>query len=142
MEFTENFRKSDNFRIDGQMLYIIDENGRELEIFIGEEVRNARWTDEGRLLVTLENGAVRWYEDEVNYIISFKNSLEKRNFHYKICFAWSLVLTLVMMSSIMPFSSIIKFVLSIPSYSLPIDFFGALAPYASIIVLSSSAING
>jgi len=68
MEFTENFRKSDNFRIDGQMLYIIDENGRELEIFIGEEVRNARWTDDGRLLVTLENGAVRSYEDEVNYI--------------------------------------------------------------------------
>lgn len=68
MEFTENFKNSNNFRIDGQMLYIIDESGRELEIFIGQEVRNARWTEEDRLLVTLENGAVRSYEDEVNYI--------------------------------------------------------------------------
>ncbi len=68
MEFTENFKNSNNFRIDGQMLYIIDESGRELEIFIGQEVKNARWTEEGRLLVTLENGAVRSYEDEVNYI--------------------------------------------------------------------------
>jgi len=68
MEFTENFKNSDNFRLDGQMLYIIDEQGRELEIFVGEEIRNVRWTDEGRLLVTLKNGAVRSYEDEVNFI--------------------------------------------------------------------------
>ncbi|HLV46165.1 MAG TPA: hypothetical protein VKY32_03900 [Flavobacterium sp.] len=68
MEFTENFRQSNNFRFEGQMLYIIDELGRELEIFVGEEVKNARWTDDGRLLVTLETGAIRSYEDEVNYI--------------------------------------------------------------------------
>ena len=68
MEFTENFKQSNNFRFEGQMLYIIDELGRELEIFIGEEVKNARWTDDDRLLVTLETGAIRSYEDEVNYI--------------------------------------------------------------------------
>lgn len=68
MEFTENFKQSNNFRFEGQMLYIIDELGRELEIFIGEEVKNARWTDDERLLVTLEDGSVRSYEDEVNYI--------------------------------------------------------------------------
>ncbi len=68
MVFTENFRKSDNFRINGQMLYIIDENNNELELFIGEEVEAARWSDEGRLIVVLKSGAVRSYEDEVNYI--------------------------------------------------------------------------
>ena len=34
MEFTENFKKSDNFRINGQLLYIIDESGKELELFV------------------------------------------------------------------------------------------------------------
>jgi len=68
MVFTENFRKSDNFRINGQMLYIIDENNHELELFIGEEIEAARWSDEGRLIVALKSGAVRSYEDEVNYI--------------------------------------------------------------------------
>lgn len=68
MVFTENFRKSDNFRINGQMLYIIDENNHELELFIGEEVEAARWSDEGRLIVVLKSGAVRSYENEVTYI--------------------------------------------------------------------------
>jgi len=68
MEFTENFRKSNNFRINGQMLYITDENGHELELFVGEEIEAARWSDEGRLLVVLKSGAVRSYENEINYI--------------------------------------------------------------------------
>lgn len=68
MEFTENFKKSNNFRINGQFLYIVDEHGKELELFVGEEVKHVRWTDEGRLLVTLASGAVRAYENEVNYI--------------------------------------------------------------------------
>lgn len=69
MEFAENFKKSNNFRIDGQLLYIIDEYGNELELFVGVNVKNVRWTDEQRLLVSLENGQVRSYEDQVNYII-------------------------------------------------------------------------
>jgi len=68
MEFTENFRKSNNFRINGQMLYITDANGHELELFVGEEIEAARWSDEGRLLVVLKSGAVRSYENEINYI--------------------------------------------------------------------------
>ena len=68
MEFTENFKKSDNFRIVGQMLYIIDEQGKELELFVGEEIETARWSDKGHLIVVLKSGAVRSYEDEVNYI--------------------------------------------------------------------------
>lgn len=68
MEFTENFRKSNNFRINGQLLYIIDANGHELELFVGEEIEAARWSDEGRLLVVLKSGAVRSYENEINYI--------------------------------------------------------------------------
>ena len=68
MEFTENFRKSNNFRISGQMLYITDANGHELELFVGEEIEAARWSDEGRLLVVLKSGAVRSYENEINYI--------------------------------------------------------------------------
>ncbi len=68
MKFTENFTSSNNFKIDGQILYIIDEHGKELEIFVGYEIRNVRWTDEKRLLVSLENGEVRSYEDEANYI--------------------------------------------------------------------------
>jgi len=68
MEFTENFKKSNNFRINGQMLYITDANGHELELFVGEEIEAARWSDEGRLLVVLKNGAVRSYESEINYI--------------------------------------------------------------------------
>lgn len=68
MEFTENFRKSNNFRINGQMLYITDANGHELELFVGEEIEAARWSDEGRLLVVLKSGAVRSYESEINYI--------------------------------------------------------------------------
>ncbi|HLT65754.1 MAG TPA: hypothetical protein VKZ80_05315 [Flavobacterium sp.] len=68
MEFTENFKQSNNFRIDGQLLYIIDDQNRELELFVGEEIEAARWTDEGRLLVVLKSGNVRSYEDEVNYI--------------------------------------------------------------------------
>ena len=68
MEFTENFKKSNDFRIHGQMLYLIDENKHELELFVGEEIEAARWSDEGRLLVVLKNGAVRSYENEINYI--------------------------------------------------------------------------
>lgn len=68
MEFTENFRKSNNFRINGQMLYITDANGHELELFVAEEIEAARWSDEGRLLVVLKSGAVRSYENEINYI--------------------------------------------------------------------------
>lgn len=68
MSFTENFRKSNNFRINGQMLYITDENNNELELFVGEEVQTARWSDEGRLIVVLKGGAVRSYENEVNYL--------------------------------------------------------------------------
>ncbi|UUV20641.1 hypothetical protein [Paenimyroides aestuarii] len=68
MEFTENFRKSNDFKINGQFLYIIDANGHELELFVGEEVLTARWSDEGRLIVVLKSGGVRSYEDEVNYI--------------------------------------------------------------------------
>ncbi len=68
MEFTENFKKSNNFKINGQMLYIFDENNHELELFVGEEIEAARWSDEGRLIVVLKNGAVRSYENEINYI--------------------------------------------------------------------------
>ena len=68
MEFTENFKKSYNFRINGQMLYITDANGHELELFVGEEIEAARWSDEGRLLVVLKSGAVRSYENEIDYI--------------------------------------------------------------------------
>lgn len=68
MEFTENFRKSNNFRIDGQMLYVIDSKGIELELFVGEEIQAARWSDEGRLIVALKSGAVRSYENEVTFI--------------------------------------------------------------------------
>ncbi|HUH25324.1 MAG TPA: hypothetical protein VLY87_01740 [Flavobacterium sp.] len=68
MEFTENFRKSNNFRIDGQMLYITDAQGKELELFVGEEIETARWSDEGRLIVVLKSGAVRSYESEVRYL--------------------------------------------------------------------------
>lgn len=68
MEFTENFKKSNNFRISGQMLYIIDSKGVELELFVGEEIRAARWSDEGRLIVALKSGAIRSYENEVTFI--------------------------------------------------------------------------
>ena len=68
MEFTENFRKSNNFKINGQVLHITDENGHDLELFVGEEIEAARWSDEGRLLIVLKNGAVRSYQNEINYI--------------------------------------------------------------------------
>ena len=68
MEFTENFKKSNNFVIKGQVLHIIDENNHELELFVGEEIETARWSDEGRLIVVLKDGAVRSYENEVNFI--------------------------------------------------------------------------
>lgn len=68
MEFTENFKKSTNFKIIGQFLYIIDENNHELELFVGEEIEAARWSDDERLIVALKNGSVRSYADEVNYI--------------------------------------------------------------------------
>lgn len=68
MEFTENFKKSNNFRIHGQMLYITDEQGKELELFVGHEIETARWSDEGRLIVVLKSGAVRSYENEVSYL--------------------------------------------------------------------------
>ncbi len=50
------------------MLYITDVNGHELELFVGEEIEAARWSDEGRLLVVLKSGAVRSYENEIDYI--------------------------------------------------------------------------
>ncbi|WP_372472789.1 hypothetical protein AB4865_08170 [Capnocytophaga sp. ARDL2] len=68
MEFTENFKKSNNFRIEGQMLYIIDENGKELELFVGFDVLTARWSEEGRLIVVSTGGNVRSYENETEYI--------------------------------------------------------------------------
>lgn len=68
MEFTENFKKSNNFRVEGQMLYIIDEQGKELELFVGSDVLTARWSEEGRLIVVTKSGAVRSYENETEYI--------------------------------------------------------------------------
>ena len=68
MEFTENFKKSNDFRIDGQFVYLIDANGNELELFVGEEIETVRWSDESRLIVVLKSGAVRSYENETNYL--------------------------------------------------------------------------
>lgn len=68
MEFTENFKKSNNFEIKGQILHIYDEKNHEIELFIGEEIEAARWSDEGRLIVVLKNGSVRSYENEIKYI--------------------------------------------------------------------------
>ena len=42
MEFTENFKQSNNFRIDGQLLYIIDDQNRELELFVSEEMNQPK----------------------------------------------------------------------------------------------------
>lgn len=68
MEFTENFKKSNQFRFEGQMLYITDDQNRVLELFVGEEIEAARWSDDEKLLVVLKSGAVRSYENEVNYM--------------------------------------------------------------------------
>lgn len=68
MEFTENFKNSNNFRINGQFLYIIGSNNHELELFVGEEIEASRWSDDGRLIVVLKSGAVRSYENEIKYI--------------------------------------------------------------------------
>lgn len=68
MEFTENFKESNNFRIEGQLVYIIDNQGNELELFVGEPIQAVRWSDEGRLIVALKSGAVRSYENEVKFI--------------------------------------------------------------------------
>ncbi len=68
MEFTENFKESNNFRIEGQLVYIIDNQGNKLELFVGEPIQAVRWSDEGRLIVALKSGAVRSYENEVKFI--------------------------------------------------------------------------
>lgn len=68
MEFTENFKNAQGFRKEGQYLIITGQYGKELKLFVGEEIDNAKWTDEGRLVVTLQSGAVRVYENETNYI--------------------------------------------------------------------------
>jgi hypothetical protein len=68
MEFTQNFLNTDNIKVDGHYVHLFDANNNVLEMFIGEEVRNAVWADDNQLLVTLENGSVRLYQDQINYI--------------------------------------------------------------------------
>lgn len=67
MKFTENFLNTENIRINDQYVYLVDNEEREMELFIGEEVRNVVWTD-NQLLVTLTNGSIRLYQDEINFI--------------------------------------------------------------------------
>lgn len=66
MKFTENFLNTEHIKIQDQYVYLSDNEGREMELFIGEEVRNVAWTDD-QLLVTLTNGSIRLYQDEINF---------------------------------------------------------------------------
>ena len=69
---------------------------------------------------------------------TFLNQIDKV---CNICEAWSLVFTLSITLSIKPFSFITKVILLIPSYSLPLNFFGPQTPKIFITVWSVSDSN-
>jgi len=68
MEFTENFLNTSNIKVEGHYVHLHDDHNNVLDLFIGENVKNAVWADDHQLLVTLENGSVRLYKDQINYI--------------------------------------------------------------------------
>ena len=66
MQFTENFLNTDKIEIEGQYVSLFDNEGRELKLFIGEEIKTVSWVD-NKLMVTLANDSIRLYKDTINF---------------------------------------------------------------------------
>ena len=66
MQFTENFLNTDKIEIEGQYVALFDNEGRELKLFVGEEIKTVSWVD-NKLMVTLANDSIRLYKDTINF---------------------------------------------------------------------------
>ena len=66
MQFTENFLNTDKIEIEGQYVSLFDNEGRELKLFVGEEIKTVSWVD-NKLMVTLVNDSIRLYKDTINF---------------------------------------------------------------------------
>ena len=57
-----------NFKQQNPHLQIISLNneGRELKLFVGEEIKTVSWVD-NKLMVTLANDSIRLYKDTINF---------------------------------------------------------------------------
>lgn len=66
MQFTENFLNTDKIEIEGQYVSLFDNEGRELKLFVGEEIKTVSWVD-NKLMVTLANDSIRLYKDTINF---------------------------------------------------------------------------
>ena len=91
-------------------------------------------------ILSITESALKSHKRDLFEITNTKNTPDL--IYYNICSVCALVFTLVITSSIIPLSSITKVVRCIPSYSLPINFFGPQTPKALITALSSSANKG
>jgi len=66
MQFTENFLNTDKIGIEGQYVSLFDNEGKELKLFVGEEIKTVSWVD-NKLMVTLANDSIRLYKDTINF---------------------------------------------------------------------------
>ncbi|RRJ88107.1 hypothetical protein EG240_13985 [Paenimyroides tangerinum] len=66
MQFTENFLNTDKIEIEGQYVSLFDNEGKELKLFVGEEIKTVSWVD-NKLMVTLVNDSIRLYKDTINF---------------------------------------------------------------------------
>ncbi len=66
MQFTENFLNTDKIEIEGQYVSLFDNEGRELKLFVGEEIKTVSWVD-NKLMVTLASDSIRLYKDTINF---------------------------------------------------------------------------
>lgn len=67
MEFTKQIALETEVKVQGNKVLLNFKNGPAEEMYIGEEVETATWTDNFHLLVTLTNGGVRLYRDIINF---------------------------------------------------------------------------
>ncbi len=67
MEFTKEVASETEIQIKGNKVLLIFKNGPTEEMYIGEEVETATWTDNHHLLITLKEGGVRLYRDSINF---------------------------------------------------------------------------
>ncbi|WP_430612959.1 hypothetical protein [Flavobacterium sp. JP2137] len=67
MEFNEKLIKADIEIVENNNVHLKSTDGTELVMHIGDPVTNAVWAEHGKLLVTLENGTIRLYHNQLDY---------------------------------------------------------------------------
>ncbi len=67
MEFNVKLISANIIVVDKTNVHLKNTDGSELVMHIGDVVTNAVWAEHGKLLVTLENGTIRLYHNQLDY---------------------------------------------------------------------------